>query len=330
MQKDLQEIMDRAERRKKAGRNPVEVEFQLNMEIMFLLMKTPVLEHPGQLLPMQIDNEEEWNCYFEALEALDLPPDASGIFITPTAFRVIGDIMEASIGFSVEMDSEKNIYSVLVANPHDQTRMMQAYIPGAESVGIDVYQDGGLLADYNYKKVDECMEDLSRVAWTFFSPAGKEWPEERIRRYTENWASKILENPDMRNPAVHAEYSYLHTPGLLGMTILEAMFSSLRAAVPNLYSSLEKAVEVANEINLDIDPDHPVVTESGVLEGDPGQCRDLLDRIELEMDMGLDALMVLEGIEFSMPFHPRSEYRTVFDKTAREIFHAISSVSYPG
>ncbi len=329
MNKDAQKIIEKAKRREKAGRNSREVGFQANMELLFLMMKEHLKAHPGQMLPMQIDNEAEGALYLDVQEKLDLPPDACAVFITPSALRSIRRSIKDSTGFMEETESGKNVYSTLIANPDDQTRMMQAYTPGAVSVGIDVYEDGRLLAEYNYKNVEECLDDLSNVTWTFFSPSREEWTEGRIALYTENWFAKSVDNPNLKDLFVRPKYSYLHNPELLDLTPLSAVFSLLRVTIPKMYDSLEKAIENTNELNLDMNLDYPVVTESGVLGRDPDQCRALMGRIEIEMDMSLDEVEELEGVEFSMPWDPLVEYKAAFEKTAKNIFETISGVSYP-
>jgi len=42
---------------------------------MLLMMEEQLLENPGQLLPMQISEDDEWYFYLDVMEKLDLPPD---------------------------------------------------------------------------------------------------------------------------------------------------------------------------------------------------------------------------------------------------------------
>ena len=51
------------------------------------MMEEQLLENPGQLLPMQISDDDEWYFYLDVMEKLDLPPDTGAVLITPSAFK---------------------------------------------------------------------------------------------------------------------------------------------------------------------------------------------------------------------------------------------------
>ncbi|MCP4694397.1 MAG: hypothetical protein GY859_40580 [Desulfobacterales bacterium] len=330
MDVEIKEFFEGVEKRKKARRNSEEADYQAILEMMFVMMKDHLLINPGRMLPMQIDNDAEWDCFLEAEATLDLPPDVSAVFISPSALRTIRGLLAEGTGLKIDTGPGDRIYSVIAADPDDPARIMQAYIPGARSVGIDVYDDGKLLAEYNYNDVDACMGELSHVVWTFLNSAGEEWTEARIIRYTENFFTKSQAHPNRRRLPVHSEYSYFHNPGMLNLSPRDALFSVLRATVPDACGSLEEAVKSTNEINHDLDFGDPPVTEAGILNGDPGQCRALLGRIQLEMDMSMDLFEELENFEFSRSDALGAGYKAAFDDAAKEIFETISGVAHPG
>ena len=65
LEKAVKAIFDRAEAREKAGRDSFEAGWQATLEIMLLMMEKHLLEHPGRLLPMQIDGQDEWEFYLD-------------------------------------------------------------------------------------------------------------------------------------------------------------------------------------------------------------------------------------------------------------------------
>ena len=87
IEKSAKAIFEKAETREKAGRNSFEAGWQAALETMLLLMEKHLFENPGQLLPMQISGQEEWEFYFDVQEKLDLPPETCAVLITPTAFK---------------------------------------------------------------------------------------------------------------------------------------------------------------------------------------------------------------------------------------------------
>ena len=244
---------------------------------------------------MQISEDDEWDFYLDVMEILDLPPDTGAVLITPSAFKQ----MKLS-EFSEFEDSEmapwkRNAYSVIISNIRDHTAILQASLPGLEFAGIDIFEDGKHFADYMYNTVEECLEDLSNVTWTYFSPKD-DWSNDQIIRYTEIWYGKSIygvEGPDVK---FHTEYSYVHHPELIDLTSLDAVFKLIQATVPKEYDTLERAIEITNDVNRDMDLGEPVVTEDGILMDDKTQCQALLNRINVEIDMKLDMLSYLKGI----------------------------------
>ncbi len=94
-----------------------------------------------------------------------------------------------------------------------------------------------------------------------------DWSKDQIIRYTENWYGKSVygvEGPDVK---FHAEYSYVHHPELIDLTPLNAVFKLIQATVPKEYDTLERAIEITNDINRDMDLGEPVVTEDGIIGG---------------------------------------------------------------
>jgi hypothetical protein len=328
LEKTAKAIFDRAEAREKTGRDSFEAGWQATLEIMLLMMEKHLLEHPGRLLPMQIDGQDEWEFYLDVQEKLDLPPDACAVLITPSAFKDMPLPESGESKITSTPAWERNAYSIIISGCRDHTVVMQASLPGVESVGIDVHEDGKHLADYTYYTIEECLDDLTNVTWTYFEPRG-DWTEEQIIRYTENWFVKTMDTSDWEDLRIHTEYSYVHHPELLGATPLEAVFKVIKATIPEEYDSLEKAIETANDLNRDFELGEPVITKEGILQDNEPECRALLGRIEVEIDQCLDMLESLKGVQFPRGNVEDEDYTLVFDQTAREVYEVITGRPYP-
>jgi hypothetical protein len=83
IQESAKAIFKKAEKREKAGGDSFETGWQATLELMLLMMEKQLLESPGQLLPMQISGDDEWDFYLDVMEKLDLPPDTGAVLITP-------------------------------------------------------------------------------------------------------------------------------------------------------------------------------------------------------------------------------------------------------
>ena len=327
-EESAKQIFEKAKAREKAGCDSFEVNWQATLELMLLIMEEHLLGQPGRLLPMHISDQSEWEFYLSIQEKLDLPPDTCAVLMTPSAFK---DMPLPELPESEKIAPppwERNPYSIIVSDCRDHDVIMQASLPGSESVGIDVFEEGRQFADYTYNTVEECLDDLTKVTWIHFNPNG-EWAEERITLYTENWFGKILEL-DLENVNVHEEFSYLHHPELIGLTPLESVFKVIEATIPKEYDSLEKALEMVNDLNRDFGLENPVITKRGILEDIEPECKALLDRIGVEIDQHLDTLEYLEGVEFPNRSIEDRKFRRVFNETAKKVYEVIVGRSCPG
>ena len=315
------EIVTRAEARKGKGSDDFGIDWQACLELLLLMMEQPFLDNPGQLLPMQIDGDEEWDFYAEAETKLDLPPDACAVLVTPSAFK------ELPVPFAEEVKApDLKAYSVLITDCRKHGRVMQVSLPGLESIGIDVFEEGNHIFDYSYKTIGECLNALDRVVWMFFGPKDP-WSEEQVIRYTENWYAKSLHTFAVEEVPIHTEYSYLHHPELIRLSPLDAIFKLIAATIPKEYGSLGEAIELANDLNGELGL--PVITLEGILGDNKAQAQALLTRIAVEIDINLDMLDCVEGIVFPDRSINNSVFNRAFDKAARQIYQGITGRSCP-
>ena len=317
-------VFEKASIRKQAGCDPLSADWQAILEIALNLARSHLRRNPGRLLPLQIGGDDEWEFYLDLLEKVDLPPDTFAVMSTPSFSDNLLDAMddqELEVAGDCEVPWEKNSYLVIISDSRDHERIMQVSLPSASGcAGIDVYEDGKHLADYTYNTIEECMDELAKVPWVFFSPRG-EWTEKQIIRYTENWFVKGVDTEALEGMAIHSDHSYVHHPELLDLTALESVFRLLGATVPAALEGLDTAIETTNELNRDLEREEPVVTLEGILLEDPAQCQALAGRIIVEMDQQLEMLERTEGIPFSDRNDP--EYGPFFDQTARKIYEKI-------
>jgi hypothetical protein len=326
IERSMEKVIERFEARKKAGRDHRHVSWQASLESMLVLMEKHL--NPGEFLPMQIDNDEESEFYWDIRKKLDLPPDTIAILITPSANKSLCETLEKipeyqAIKQAWPSASERNAFSLMVARYEDRTTVIQVSLPGIESVGIDVFEDGVHFGDYSYNTVDECLNNLSEVLWTYLSPKG-DWTEEQIIRYTETWFAKG-NDIFIEDVKFHREHSYVHHPELIDTTLLEAVFKLVKMSVPNKYDDLDEMMEAFNDLNLDLEMDEVVITKKGLLRDNLAQCQSFLNRIVVDMDTDLETLSF---VDVKRPFDD-PEYKDVFDRTAREIYEITTRRACP-
>jgi len=328
MDEAVKSIFDKADARIKAGQEPLDADWQATLELMLLMIHRPLLDNPGRLLPTQIDGQDEWDFYLDIQEKLDLPPDTYAALFTPSALQTIPGPESEELDVTGRTPWERNAYSTIISDRPEHSKIMQVSLPGAVSVGIDVFEDGKHFANYTYHTIEECLDDLSNVTWTFFSHRGA-WSNEQIIRYTENWYEKSLDGLNMINVLFHTEFSYVHHPELLNLKPLESIFKLIQATVPKEYDSLEKAIEITNDLNRDLNFGDAVVTERGILQDNPAECQALIGNIAVEIDMNLEALDLLEGVKMPRRDGKDPEYKRTFYETAKMIYETVTGRSCP-
>jgi hypothetical protein len=279
IQKSVDEIYQKAEAREKAGKDPFYCDWQASLEVLLLACEKAL--RPGQLVPIAIDGEREWEFYQDVLEKLDLPPEVCALLITPSAASAIPIPQETKTDTLAQPGRES--FSMIISDCRDHTTVMQVCLPGLMSVGIDVFDHGSQLAGYTYNTIEECLSDLTRVIWIYFNP-GEHWTEDDIIRYTENWFEKS-QNIDLEKAPVHRDFSYVHHPELLDLAPMEAAFRVISATLPKRFDSLQETIESANAMNEDFELGEPVVTVHGILKDKLPECQALVRHIGAEMDM---------------------------------------------
>jgi hypothetical protein len=328
IQRKTEAIFKKAEKRENAGGDYFETGWQATLELMLLMMEKQLLESPGRLLPMQISGDDEWDFYLDVMDKLDLPPDTGAVLITPSAFKDM-----KFPGLSEFEDSEmapwkRNAYSLIISHLQDHIIILQASLPGLEFAGIDIFEDGKHFADYMYNTVEECLDELSKVTWTYFRPKG-DWSEDQIIKYTENWYGKSVYGVEGPNVKFHTEYSYVHHPELLDLNPLNAVFKLIQVTIPKEYDTLDGAIEITNDVSRDMDLGEPLVTNDGIMGDDQAQCQALLNRITVEIDMKLDMLSYLKGVKVPGRNIRNPDYYRVFDETAKRVYKVITGRACP-
>lgn len=327
MDDDIARIFAKAEKRVESGCGPSEAAWQATLELFFVMMPENLAEGKserglsGPILPLRLENDAESAFYTFVDGKADLPPNTRGLFITPSAFE--------NLTFSEKIRTASrhapgNAYWLLIGDTGSYEKILHTSLPGAKHIGTDILEDGNHLANYSYHTIDECLDDLSNVIWTYFGPRVA-WPEDWIIEYTENWTGKLLYN---RQAGVHEDFSYLHHPELVGMDFLEAVFRAVAAVIEKDVASLENAIFITNELNSASGDDAGEVTKAGVLNGNESECREVFDRLAIEIEALLDALGET-GMEIPQRKPGNSEYGNAFNTAVKSVYETVTGRDCP-
>ncbi|WP_373498454.1 hypothetical protein [Desulfococcus sp.] len=128
---------------------------------------------PGSLVTFERMQSEERR-FFESLHTRVVVPDAAAaIFMPPSVIRQMkaahpnatgGEAFRKFTDAGIVLASRKGGYRVIL-------NAVFALAPFAPA--IDIYEDGGLLAGYMYKSIDECIRDLTTVMGIYLGIRGQ-------------------------------------------------------------------------------------------------------------------------------------------------------------
>lgn len=201
------------------GKDPRTANWQAGLESVMHVFE-PYLE-PGKLIPIQPLEENDIPIFQEALEVVDLSPNLRAAFLPPS----VADKMTppASAEELLRIDTDTPSFKILVARPEKETRIMCIEISGyAKKPGVDIFQSGALLGNYDFTDRQECLSNLKRILRAHIWQRER-WQPEDYKRYTVNWFEKIL---DLQKGTVSVEkdFSFFHTPTLIKSNRIDAIF----------------------------------------------------------------------------------------------------------
>jgi len=227
MDKDMREtqrkaIQDKVRERIDAGCDPGVVHWQAALESM-LTAVSPYLS-PGELVPAAAMDDDASARFADLHRILDLSPFVWGVFLPPELADTLSPV-EISAPL---VRATKGSMKLLLARVGDVDRIMTAEL-APERPGIDILEAGALLGSYEYDSTEDCMAGLSKAAWIHLRHKGP-WAADDCIRYTERWFLKSVASRAQDLP-VNPSHSYIHSPTLLKLKPVEALFKLMDRAL---------------------------------------------------------------------------------------------------
>ncbi len=161
----LAEAKAREQRRLDAGADPKVAGWQCFLEGMLTRLEGYLA--PGRLVTFQSLTPEENDLFTEMGRSLDLPPDVCAVFIPPSVLQSMLFAMDSGPA-PARLLSDAGI--VLASRCRDYSIVLNTlFALPPYAAGIDVYEEGRLLAGYSYRTIAECRENLPRVIRTYLN-----------------------------------------------------------------------------------------------------------------------------------------------------------------
>lgn len=161
----LAAVKAREQQRLEAGADPKVAGWQCFLEGM--LVRLEEFLAPGRLVTFQSLTPEENAFFTEMGRSFELPPDVCAVFIPPSVLQGMLFAMESGPA-PARMLSDTGI--VLASRCRDYSIVLNTlFAMPPFAAGIDVYEEGRLLAGYSYRTIAECRENLPRVIRTYLN-----------------------------------------------------------------------------------------------------------------------------------------------------------------
>ncbi|MEJ2054018.1 MAG: hypothetical protein P8X42_08870 [Calditrichaceae bacterium] len=315
-------IISRLEYRKKQGADESEADWQASLEFMMALFSEKLNNNSGRIFPIILEEDKEWEFYIDLITKIDLPPDVYSLLCTPSFFTIFSD---ETINSDLQINNVLSVnssFNLIISHRSNPEKIIQVTLPGLNSIGIDVYENGNHIIDYSYETIDKCLIDLSKIVWSIFKPKEK-WSQDAIISYTENWFEKGNYYFRLKDIPIHSEYSYIHNPELIGLSDWDVVFKIIEKTIPKNYSTLEEAISETNELNQE-DDDYQPITLNGIKSKKFPDVQQLFSRIIVSIDMNIDLVDEINSIRSSSPWNKYPKYKELFEKTARNIYKEIT------
>jgi hypothetical protein len=163
---ELSQAKARQRQRVQAGADPAVAGWQRFLEGMLIRLEDYL--RPGSLVTFQSLAPDE-KVFFEKLsKAVAIPPNVSAVFIPPSVRQ--GMMFNPDSGPApARIPNDSGI--LLAIRQRDYAIVLNTFFALPPfAAGIDVYEEGRLLAGYSYTTVSECRDNLARIINTYLKP----------------------------------------------------------------------------------------------------------------------------------------------------------------
>ena len=215
----MNQIPAKAEKWIKEDKDPRSARWQAALEEIIALA-SPLLEK-GKLIPVSPLEDKDLPVFNAALQRVDLSPGLLAAFFPPPVADPI--LPPDAIDELVRIEKGKPSYKIIILRPGSEERILCAEISEhAHRPGVDIFQSGAFLGNFDYDTHENCISELTKTIRAHAWEKGK-WTQNQIKTYTLTWFEKTVYfgNPDV---SVLEQYSYFHSPTLVRMSRVDAMF----------------------------------------------------------------------------------------------------------
>ncbi len=234
-----------------AGRNPGIAHWHGALEAAMASFKQYL--QPGRLTPVHALDKSAYPLFEELYAALDLCPDIEAAFIPPGMGGVLTP--PAAVDSLRRVHRDNTSVMLLCRRLGHQPRILCAELsPEAWKPGVDLFEEGALLGNYEFESSADCIRELSRLIRTHLWRKEK-WKAADYRDYTLNWFTRVVDTGRMDAP-VQPDFSYIHSPVLLNVGDVDAIFELIYAMAARQFEETDPWAQAWSDLAADTDEDN--------------------------------------------------------------------------
>ncbi len=267
----------------------------------------------GQLTPVGPLEEDEMSVFKAALKTVDLSPGLLALFLPPSIADTI--LPPDSAEELVRIEKGKPSYKILIKRPGKDERILCAEISEhAHRPGIDIFQSGAFLGNFDYDTHELCISELTKSirahAWE-----KNGWQRQDYITYTLNWFDKTLYLGTSDVP-VDKTRSFFHSPTLIKSNRVDALFMALYETLQRRFKedseSLDRAIPKANETAVD-------------KENRMSACLSVVEASLLDLLNGVKTLDLIDFTDFSD--QESKAFQNEFVRTVRKLSSDLDEIT---
>lgn len=215
----MNQILPKAKQWIDEKKDPRSAHWQAGLEAVMDLF-LPDLEK-GRLTPVCPLEEKDLSVFNGALRTVNLSPGILAAFLPPSVADPI--LPPDSAEELVRIKKGKPSYKIIILRPGKECRILCAEISEhAHRPGVDIFQSGAFLGNFDYDSQDICIAELPKVvqahAWE-----KEKWQRKDYLDYTLNWFEKTI-YLDRADVSVDKNHSFFHSPTLINGNRIDALF----------------------------------------------------------------------------------------------------------
>ncbi len=200
--------------------------------------------HPGRLVPVHPLEKSESAVFEDVYASLDLSPVIQAAFV-PTA---MGGVLTppAAVDSLRRIHKDNKAIMLLCRRPGRNPRILCAEISkDAWKPGIDLFEAGGLLGNYEFDSSDDCIRELPKLIRTHLWLKEK-WTVANHADYTLNWFTRVVDTGRVDAP-VQPDCSYIHSPVLLNLNTVDAIFKLIYATAARQFQEAADSLQMKSK-----------------------------------------------------------------------------------